>query len=94
MELITEDRKKLGLSNKDKIKILWLEYKPSYETELFSYFNDNENVEVVFEEMNYIDWPKLNPDEPFESLAKKIISCHYNQTGENRLSIIEKLTND
>ncbi len=90
---ITEKIRKLRISNKDKSKIIWLEYKPCYKSEFFNLFMDKDH-EIVFEEMNYIEWPELNPEEPFESLAKKIISCHYNQTGEKRLSIIEKLTDD
>ena len=54
----------------------------------------SEDLEFVFEEMNYIDWPELNTDRPFESIAKKIISCHYNQTGEKRLIVIEKVVDE
>ena len=58
-----------GKKNPPK-RILWLHLKPYYKNEMFDILSE-QNCMVAFEEINYVYWHKLNPEKPFESLAKK-----------------------
>lgn len=77
----------------EKIKILWLELKPYFSNNLLSNMEDKLGVRIVFEEINYVYWDEMDPDKPYESLARKMISNHNNGPLENRLKVINMLTN-
>lgn len=68
-------------------RILWLHLKPYYKNDIFSIL-ENENLRVVFEEINQVYWPALDPQNPFESLAEKMLSHFLNGSIENRLNKI------
>ena len=74
-------------------KILWLHLKPYYRNEIFNILKQ-ENCQVVFEEINYVYWPELDPDMPFESLAKKMLSHYLVGKIDNRLNTIIKMASD
>jgi len=61
-------------NNKNSLKrILWMHLKPYYKNEIFEII-DSGNCKVVFEEINNVYWPRLDPEKPFESLALKMLS--------------------
>ncbi|MBC7333238.1 MAG: 2-hydroxyacyl-CoA dehydratase, partial [Actinobacteria bacterium] len=68
-------------------RILWLHLKPYYKNDIFSIL-EKENCKVVFEEINQVYWPPLDPQNPFESLAEKMLSHFLNGSIENRLNKI------
>ncbi len=82
----TTEAKKNGEEKRVK-RLLWLHLKPYYKNNIFDIIEKN-NYRVVFEEINYISWPKLDPDKPFHSLAIKMLSNHLNGSLENRTSAI------
>lgn len=68
-------------------RILWLHLKPYYKSEIFDILK-KENCIVVFEEINYVYWPELDPLKPFESLAKKMLSHFLGGKIDNRVKVI------
>lgn len=70
-------------------RILWLHLKPYYKNEIFDML-DSENCRVVFEEMNYVYWPELDPDRPFESLARKMLSHFLAGSIDRRIDMITR----
>ncbi len=81
-------------NNKNNQKrLLWLHLKPYYRNEIFQILEQG-NCKVVFEEFNYIYWPELDPDRPFYSLAKKMISHYLRGEIENRMSAILNMAGD
>ncbi len=87
-------RKKNGEKEERKIKILWLELKPYFKADLFDKIESAQNTKIVFEEINHVYWDELNPDNPYESLARKLISNHNNGPLEKRLEVIKTLAKD
>jgi len=76
---------------KKKIKkILWLHLKPYYRNEIFDIL-EKYGLKVVFEEINHIYWQEMDPDRPFESLAKKMMSNFLNGPSDSRIKVIDKL---
>ncbi|MDR4496670.1 MAG: 2-hydroxyacyl-CoA dehydratase family protein [Candidatus Scalindua sp.] len=85
-------KKREGIKEEDKIKILWLELKPYFSSDIFSKIESAGNVKIVFEEINHVYWEKLDPENPYESLARKLISNHNNGPLERRLDVIKMLS--
>lgn len=80
--------------DKDSIKrILWLHLKPYYGSEIFDILS-SENFRVVFEEINYVYWPELDPDKPFESLARKMLSHFLSGSIDRRINVALKAARD
>jgi len=72
-------------------KILWLHLRPYYKNNIFSMLEEN-NYRVVFEEINYVYWPQLDPEKPFESLALKMLSNPLNGSIQNRVNAIVEMS--
>jgi benzoyl-CoA reductase/2-hydroxyglutaryl-CoA dehydratase subunit BcrC/BadD/HgdB len=89
---IMKDELKEKLLNQDKEKkmkkVLWMHLKPYYRNEIFNILEKN-NIRVVLEETSFIFWDELNPDKPFESLAKKMLSNPLRGNGENRIKAMK-----
>ncbi|MFQ5956679.1 MAG: 2-hydroxyacyl-CoA dehydratase subunit D [Candidatus Brocadiales bacterium] len=75
----------------DTVKILWLEGKHYFNSELMPSIEEKLGVRIVFEEQNNVYWDALDINKPYESLAKKLISMHWNGPTERRLDIIKHL---
>src|SRR3989304_4977782 len=87
-EKIEENKKANRTPPKDLIKILWLELKPYFKIDFLT------KLKIVFEKTNYIYWDKLDPQKPYESLAKKLITSHYNGPLERRIEVTKKLARE
>ncbi len=80
-----------GLEPDKKIRLLWLELKPYFKNAIPANIEVDSDVKIAFEETNYVYWDELDPDRPYESLARKLISNHNNGPLERRIKIIKKL---
>jgi benzoyl-CoA reductase/2-hydroxyglutaryl-CoA dehydratase subunit BcrC/BadD/HgdB len=91
--LAREMRKKVagngGDSNGSK-RLLWMHLKPYYPHSLFDYI-ERYGGRIVCEEFNCCYWDELDPDSPYESLARKL-SGHFGVgPGERRVERIVEL---
>jgi benzoyl-CoA reductase/2-hydroxyglutaryl-CoA dehydratase subunit BcrC/BadD/HgdB len=73
------------------IRILWLEGKPYFHCNLMAELEERHGVKLVFDELNYVYWEALDPDQPYEGMARKLISHHMNGQIERRLEVIKRL---
>ncbi|MGM0436653.1 MAG: 2-hydroxyacyl-CoA dehydratase subunit D [Bacillota bacterium] len=62
-----------GIIEKQKHRLLWLHLKPYYSQEIFTTLREKEAV-IAFEEYNQLYWEQLDIDNPYYSLAKKMIN--------------------
>ncbi len=94
-EKTAENRKNSSAYLKaDTIRILWLELKPYFKIDFLAKLEKEQGVKIVFEETNYVYWDKLDPKKPYESLARKLISSHYNGPLERRVEVVKKLARE
>lgn len=94
-EKIAENRKNVNENAlKDQIRILWLELKPYFKMDFFQNLEEKQGVKIVFEETNYVYWDKLDPKNPYESLARKHISNTYNGPLERRIEVAKNLARE
>lgn len=91
---ITEHKRNNTTPPKDLIRILWLELKPYFKIDFLTKLEKDQGVKIVFEETNYVYWDKLDPNKPYESLAKKLITSHYNGPLERRIEVTKKLARE
>ena len=54
----------------------------------------DQGVKIIFEETNYVYWDKLDPQKPYESLSRKLITSHYNGPLERRIEVTKKLARE
>jgi len=77
----------------DTHRILWLHLPPFYDTKLLEHIEDTCNAPIVFEEVNFVDWAVLDVNDPYRSLARKLLTVGFldpklrvNYIKENSLS--------
>lgn len=76
----------------DRLRILWLELKPYFKNTLLVDMEEKLGIKIVFEEINHVFWDEMDPETPYESLARKIISNHNNGPLENRMKVLKMLS--
>lgn len=91
--LLKTQKKKSAISSGSPKKILWMHIKPYYRNEIFNIIG-KENCRVVFEEINNIYWPELDPARPFHSLALKMLSHPLSGRAANRTRALGKIIED
>ena len=65
---------KKGAIDEERYRIVWRQLRPYYTDEIFRYLELQNKAIIVFEEANYMHWDRMDPDDPFISLAKKLLS--------------------
>ncbi len=88
---ISESKNKGKHHRNEKLRVLWLELKPYFENTLLTDMEEKLGIKIVFEEINHVFWDEMDPDTPYESLARKIISNHNNGPLENRIEVLNML---
>ena len=71
-------------------RLLWLHLPPFYDSSLLDYIEINCRAPIVFEEVNFIGWDDLDPDDPFRSLAKKLLTTGFLDPALRVRSIVEE----
>lgn len=73
-ELEKRVEKKFTPLGEEKYRLLWLHIRPYFRNSLFNYLEMQQKASVAFEEFNHIYWPELDPEQPFQSVAKRLVS--------------------
>jgi len=71
-------------------KILWMHLKPYYKTEIFDIIARG-NCIVAAEEINNVYWSRMDPEKPYESLAKKMLSHPLTGKASNRIKALGEM---
>jgi benzoyl-CoA reductase/2-hydroxyglutaryl-CoA dehydratase subunit BcrC/BadD/HgdB len=74
-------------------RILWMHLKPYYSNDIFEIIEQSD-CRVAFEEINNVYWPELDPDKPFESMARKILSNPLSGKINNRIKALKQMVSD
>lgn len=79
---------------RERFRLIWLQLGPYYPNRLFTYLEESLHMPGVFEEMNYVYWPPLDPERFFLSLARKVLSHPSLGPAGRRLELVLKLVKD
>ncbi len=72
-------------------KILWVHLLPFYQETLKTYFNCNKAYQLMASDIVFDNLDELDPDRPFESLARKLIRNVYNGTYDHKAKAIRRM---
>jgi benzoyl-CoA reductase/2-hydroxyglutaryl-CoA dehydratase subunit BcrC/BadD/HgdB len=61
----------------DTHRLIWLHLPPFYNSTLLDFIEVSCSAPIIFEEVNFVDWEPLNPDDPYRSLAKKLLTVGF-----------------
>ena len=79
-----------SVRREDTHRLLWLHLPPFYDSSLLDFIEVNCHAPIVFEEVNFVGWTVLDPDDPYRSLARKILTTGFMDSGVRVKSIIEE----
>lgn len=72
-------------------KILWVHLLPFYQETLKAYFNCSEDYQLMASDIVFDNLDLLDPEKPFESLARKLIRNVYNGTYDHKAKSIRAM---
>ena len=61
----------------DTHRLVWLHLPPFYSSRLMDFIEFTCNAPVVFEEVNFVGWQELDPEDPYRSLARKLLTVGF-----------------
>ena len=92
-EMLLEDIKNYPMK-KAKNRILWVHLLPFYSESIKEYLDLNEDYQLIMSDMNGDHLKKLDVNDPYSSIAKKIILNSFNGAYERRGNNILNLAKD
>ncbi len=72
-------------------KILWVHLLPFYQETLKTYFNCNKDYQLLASDIVFDNLDLLDPEKPFDSLARKLIQNVYNGTYDHKAKTIRTM---
>lgn len=75
-------------------RLLWLNLRPYYKTDLLDYLETELEASVAFEEFSWPYWNRLDPDDPCTSIARKMLQHYGWGLIERRLAAIDEMVDD
>jgi activator of 2-hydroxyglutaryl-CoA dehydratase/benzoyl-CoA reductase/2-hydroxyglutaryl-CoA dehydratase subunit BcrC/BadD/HgdB len=65
------------LKIEDSHRILWLHLPPFYNSKLLDFIEVDCLAPIIFEEVNFVGWEPLSAEDPYRSLAKKLLTVGF-----------------
>jgi len=81
------------IASKEKIRLMWLQNRIQYPFPIDKMLEDL-GAKIVIDELNNVTWEPMDPDNPFESIAKRMISIPFSMDTSERIRDIQGLARD
>jgi benzoyl-CoA reductase/2-hydroxyglutaryl-CoA dehydratase subunit BcrC/BadD/HgdB len=75
----------------EKIRLLWIQNRIQFRHPLEKMLEEQYGAAIVIDELNDFNWDPIDPDEPFEGLARRSISIPFNGTIGRRVDALRDL---
>jgi benzoyl-CoA reductase/2-hydroxyglutaryl-CoA dehydratase subunit BcrC/BadD/HgdB len=82
-----------GVPN-EKIRLLWIQNRMQFRHPLEKMLENDYGAAIVIDELNDFNWAPIDPDEPFEGLARRSIAIPFNGTIATRVEHLQKLARE
>jgi benzoyl-CoA reductase/2-hydroxyglutaryl-CoA dehydratase subunit BcrC/BadD/HgdB len=79
---------------RERWRLLWLHFRPFYPGPLLPWLEVEQGAVIAAEDMSYLWWDELDPDRPWESLARKMTSHFMWGSVERRVEVMLRLARD
>ncbi len=76
--------------SKEKIRLMWIQNRIQYPFPINEMLEDLGAV-IVVDELNDVTWEPMDPDNPFESIAKRMISIPFSMNASERIKHLQDL---
>ena len=80
-------------NSKEKIRLMWIQNRIQYPFPINSMLNDL-GAKIVVDELNDVTWEPMDLDNPFESIAKRMISIPFSMSSSERIKHIQNLAKE
>lgn len=78
------------LASKEKTRLLWIQNRIQYPFPINKMLDDL-GAKIVVDELNNVTWEPMDPDNPFESIAKRMISIPFSMSTSERIKNMQDL---
>ncbi len=92
-ELEYRIKQNLHLGSKEKTRVMWIQNRIQYPFPINSMLDDL-GAKIVVDELNNVTWEPMDPDNPFESIAKRMISIPFSMGTPERIKQIQTLATE
>lgn len=86
-------RIKTSQAPKEKIRLMWIQNRIQYPFPINEMLEDL-GAKIVVDELNDVTWEPMDPDNPFESIARRIISIPFSMSSSRRISHMQDLARE
>jgi len=76
-------------NSQEKIRLMWIQNRIQYPFPINGMLDDL-GAKIVVDELNNVCWEPMDPDNPFESIAKRMISNPFSMNSSERIKQIQK----
>jgi len=80
-------------ASKEKIRLMWIQNRIQYRFPIEKMLEDL-GAKIVVDELNDVTWEPMDPDNPFESIAKRIISFSFSGDSNGRIAHMQSLARE
>ena len=80
-------------TSNEKIRLMWIQNRIQYPFPMNEMLSDL-GAKIVIDELNNVTWEPMDPDNPFESIAKRMISIPFSMGTPERVRQMQKLARE
>lgn len=81
-------------SDKERLRLMWLQTRIQFKNPVIDWLEDQLGASLVVDELNRVHWPNLDPEDPYEGLARRMITLGLNGPTEHRINILKELSEE
>ncbi len=70
---------------KKGVRILWIHTIPNWQMPVREMFNFSDRASLIWCDMNFDSLVPMDPERPFESMARRLVGNHFNGSGQRRI---------
>ncbi len=78
----------------ERLRLLWIQNRIQFRNPLIKLLEEEYRTVVVVDELNNITWDPIDPDNPYEGVARRILSVPFNGPVVNRIDQLRKLAKE
>lgn len=78
----------------EKLRLLWIQNRIQFKNPLEKWIEEEFGAAVVVDELNDVTWDPVDPDEPYEGLARRLLSFPLNGPIERRIEHLQRQAKD
>lgn len=80
----------LNTASTEKVRLMWIQNRIQYPFPINEML-DNSGAKIVVDELNNVTWEPMDPDRPFESIARRMISIPFSMGTPERIRHMQEL---